>query len=234
MADAWHDPSFAREWDQAALVTNPSRADHLDMLVTLIAQLYQSGTAIVDLGMGSGLVEELIFARRPDATVIGIESSQAMIDLAQARLAPFADRYRIVQRDLVELQEGLALGEPSALMLSVQVFHHFPHAVQRALYRAIGDALATGGVFLMNDRLALDAEHLGEIYRIEWERLEESRAERSGWSGAYFLERLQHKEDYPATLEQHLVWLREAGFAATCLHLHLDRALLVGVKTANA
>jgi len=27
-----------------------------------------------------------------------------------------------------------------------------------------------------------------------------------------------------------LSWLRQAGFEATCLHLHLNRALIAGVK----
>lgn len=45
-----------------------------------------------------------------------------------------------------------------------------------------------------------------------------------------FLERLQNKEDYPASLEEHLDWLRCAGLSATCLHLHLHRALIAGKK----
>jgi hypothetical protein len=43
---------------------------------------------------------------------------------------------------------------------------------------------------------------------------------KSGWSGNDFLHKLQKKEDHPASLENQLVWLREAGFAATCLHVY--------------
>ena len=53
---------------------------------------------------------------------------------------------------------------------------------------------------------------------------------RSGLSGDDFLQQQQRKEDYPASLEEHLIWLRQAGFEATCLHLHLNRALIVAVK----
>ncbi|GHO56867.1 hypothetical protein [Ktedonobacter robiniae] len=45
-----------------------------------------------------------------------------------------------------------------------------------------------------------------------------------------FLERLQGKEDYPASLEEHLDWLRRAGLPATCLPLHLRHALIAGKK----
>ena len=51
-----------------------------------------------------------------------------------------------------------------------------------------------------------------------------------GGSSNDFLERLQGKEDYPASLEEHLDWLRRAGLSATCLHLHLHRALIAGKK----
>jgi hypothetical protein len=47
------------------------------------------------------------------------------------------------------------------------------------------------------------------------------------------LARLSHKNEYAATLEQHLAWMREAGFAATCLHLQLNRALMAGVTPAR-
>jgi hypothetical protein len=37
--------------------------------------------------------------------------------------------------------------------------------------------------------------------------------------------------DQPATLEEHLQWLREAGFAeVACLHLHGNRALFAARK----
>jgi hypothetical protein len=43
---------------------------------------------------------------------------------------------------------------------------------------------------------------------------------------------LRQKGEFTATLEQHLAWLRAAGFAATCLQLQVNRALVVGFKPA--
>lgn len=49
-----------------------------------------------------------------------------------------------------------------------------------------------------------------------------------GSTYAKHLEVLAHQGDDPAGLEEHLAWFRDAGFEAACLHLHANRALIVG------
>jgi hypothetical protein len=63
-----------------------------------------------------------------------------------------------------------------------------------------------------------------------WEWLEQQAEHKSGKSGEQFLTGLRGKDDSPALLEEHLAWLAEAGFAAGCLHLSLNRALVAAVK----
>jgi len=91
----------------------------------------------------------------------------------------------------------------------------------------VADLLAEDGIFLLMDRIALDADHFADLYRVAWNHLEKGSAVKSGQSGDEFLKQLEHKEDHPATLEEHLRWLREASFSATCLHCYLNRALFV-------
>jgi SAM-dependent methyltransferase len=232
MEDQWDDPSFASHWDQIALIGTPTRAEQLDILLALIADVYKEGTAILDLGIGSGLVEERLFARVPAAYVVGIESSQAMLDLAKPRLAPFEQRYSIIQRDFTDLKAINLPSETYSIVISVQAFHHLPHPVQQDLFQTIFDLLPPNGIFLFLDRILLEPEHFADLYRTVWNRLVLVNGAKSSLSGDGFLQQLQDKGDYPATLEEHLAWLRAAGFAATCLHMHLNRVLLAGVKEA--
>jgi tRNA (cmo5U34)-methyltransferase len=232
MKDEWQDPEFAAQWDQEARagIRNATRAEQVDILISYIADFYKEGNALLDLGMGSGLVEELLFARRPDAYVVGIESSQAMIDLAKTRLAPFAQQYLLIYQDLTDIEQIALPLATYQVVFSVQALHHLGSEVQQKLYRSLFELLPPGGVFLLNDRIALDPGPFSDLYHSIWNRLERVSAAKSGINGDEFLQRLQHKEDYPASLEEHLSWLRQAGFEATCLHLHLNRALIVGVK----
>ena len=231
--DEWENPEFAQHWDAVVSAANPSRAEQLDILTAIAERVYVPGTGILDLGIGSGLVELALFARVPEARIAGVEQSEAMIALAGQRLAPFVGRCQIVRHDLAEIA-SLTLPERTySVAFSVQTLHHIPHEAQRAVYEFVARLLPPSGVFLHMERVALDAETFADVIPPAWEALE-SRAEvKSGGTAEDFLARLSHKNEYAATLEQHLAWLREAGFAATCLHLQLNRALIAGVTTAR-
>jgi hypothetical protein len=92
------------------------------------------------------------------------------------------------------------------------------------------DGTAPGANWAHIGYAALDADHFADLYRAVWKRLEQRSEIKSGLSGDDFLEQVQHKADYPASLEEHLDWLLEAGLCATCLHLHLNCALIAAVK----
>jgi SAM-dependent methyltransferase len=164
---------------------------------------------------------------------VGVEQSEAMIALAEQRLAPFAGRCQIVRHDLAS-SERLPLPERAySVAFSVQTLHHIPYEAQRAVYQYVARLLPPGGAFLHMERVALDAETFAEAIAPAWEALERRAEVKSGGTAEDFLARLSHKSEYAATLEQHLAWLREAEFAATCLHLQLNRVLIAGVKPAR-
>jgi tRNA (cmo5U34)-methyltransferase len=230
--DDWENPDFAQHWDAVVSAANSSRAEQLDILAANVERVYLPGTSILDLGLGSGLVEPLLFARLPQAQIVGVERSLAMITLAERRLAPFADRCQIVRHDLGEIA-SLTLPERTySVVFSVQTLHHIPHEAQRTVYQFVAQLLPPGGVFLHMERVALDADMFAPLIASTWDVLESRAETKSGGSADEFLARLSHKSEYAATLEQHLAWLREARFAAICLHLQLNRALMVGVKPA--
>jgi SAM-dependent methyltransferase len=231
--DDWENPAFAQRWDAVVSAANPSRAEQLDILAAIVERVYAPGTSVLDLGLGSGLVELALFARVPEAYVVGVEQSEAMIALAEHRLAPFAGRCRIVRHDLADI-EKLTLPEGIySVAFSVQTLHHIPHEAQQAVYQFVARHLPPGGVLLHMERVALDAQTFADVIPPAWEALESHAEVKSGGTAEDFLARLSHKSEYAATLEQHLTWLREAGFAATCLHLQLNRALMAGVKPAR-
>jgi tRNA (cmo5U34)-methyltransferase len=230
MRDEWENPKFAIEWDQTNLQHNPSRTEQLDMLISLLTNIYQEGTTILDLGIGSGLVENQIFARLPNASVVGVDSSAAMLSLAQQRLAAFARQCTFIQHDFADMASLVLPARAYQCAISVQALHHIPHQRQQALFQFVADLLPPNSIFLNMDRVDLDVDHFSGLYRVLWEHLEEQGVFKNNLNGEEFLQRLRSKDDYPALLETQLSWLKDAGFSATCLHLSLNRALIVGVK----
>src|SRR5579862_6213955 len=100
MTQDFHDPNMVRQWDSDPARQNPTRPEQLDLLISILADVYQSGDTILDLGFGSGIVEALIFERIPSAQVIGVDSSPTMMALAHERLKPHADQYRAIEHNL--------------------------------------------------------------------------------------------------------------------------------------
>src|SRR5918997_895131 len=98
MVQDFTDEATARAWDVDPASTNPTRTEQLDIPLTLDEREYRPGSAILDIGMGSGRVEESLLGRLPDAFV-GVDASEAMLALAAGRLSGLRDRYEVHLHD---------------------------------------------------------------------------------------------------------------------------------------
>lgn len=232
--DDWTDPETARSWSDNPFTHNPTRAEHLDMLLTLLEEEYRPHTTILDIGLGSGLVEEAIFKRIPDAYIVGVDASRAMLELAYARLRGYEGQYEVVVHDLRELETLELPDEDYSVAISVQTIHNVEDKYKKGIFKLVYDALQPGGLFLIVDRIAVDTPALFGPYRTVWGRLDRlhsgSYRSREGSTFEEHTQGVASRGDLPITLEQHLDWLREAGFEVACLHLHGNRALFAARK----
>jgi ubiquinone/menaquinone biosynthesis C-methylase UbiE len=227
--ERWHDKEFTVRWDRQIADSYPSRALQVSLLVSLLKGLYEPDNWIVDLGFGSGRVEEQLLLARDDARIVGIDSSAAMIDLARQRLARWSAQWQPVQHDLAEIDTVALPAGAYQIAISVQVLHHLKHEAQRAQHRWAHKILEPGGWYLIIDKRELADGDLAP-YELAWDALEQNPQWRTGRSFAEHLQHEREKGHTPATMEQALDWLAEAGFAASCLHAHLDRLLIVARK----
>ncbi len=232
----FQDKATAISWDKDTISANPSRPEQLDMLITLIEDGYQPGKTILDLGFGTGLVEEQIFRRIPVAQIVGVDASQAMMELAHPRLEAFKDQYVTVQHDLSQL-DGLQLPERDyQFVFSVQTLHHLTDEQMQMAYHFIYNTLEAGGLFLLLDRIAVEKSALYDCYQSLWRRQDRVYGSQvASGEGATHTEHqavVRTRGDIPMGLERHLELMREAGFEAACLHLQTNRALFAARKPA--
>jgi cyclopropane fatty-acyl-phospholipid synthase-like methyltransferase len=229
----WSDPEIARRWNADNTSHNPTRLEQLDILLSVLADEYTPGTAILDIGMGAGHVEEMLFRRISGAFVLGTDFSEAMLAIAQERLAPYAGQYEIVRQDLTHAWDTQLPSYEYSVAFSVQVIHNVAHAHKKEAFAFIYAALMPGGLFLLQDRIRVSTPALFSAYGSVWDRLDRLAGARHR-EGKTFEEHersVSTRGDRPATLEEHLDWLRETGFAeVACLHLHGNRALIASRK----
>lgn len=159
---------------------------------------------IVDLGIGTGALAAACMAIRPDATVIGLDCDEGMLDVARVRLAGIP-RVTLLAKDF--LQTPL---QPCDALLACLSLHHIrTPAAKQAFYAKCRATLQPSGILVSADCLPGKDERVAAQHREAWlTHLQRTctRAEAEGllesWAG----------EDVYFPLEDELDWLRAAGF----------------------
>jgi tRNA (cmo5U34)-methyltransferase len=227
--DQWHSDETARAWDSGESDQLPTRAEQEQILLALLAATPIGDGAVLDLGVGSGLVAEAVLDLLPEARLVGIDSSEAMLELARRRLGRFGSRATILRGDLSELDK---LELPRTLYraaFSVQTMHHLSGRDWADAARWTAELVEPGGLIVIVDRVQI-AESLFRDWAVVWSRIDSRVPE----SYMEHLAELTAGGDRPTRLHDQLRWLDEAGLEADCLHLYGNRALLVARKAGHA
>jgi L-threonylcarbamoyladenylate synthase len=100
---------------------------------------------VLELGTGTGETARRLLARHPDAFLVGIDESPAMLAEARRRLP--AER---VSLRVGAIENPLPDG-PFDLVASALCVHHLPGDAKRDLFARVRDRLAPGGLFVLAD-----------------------------------------------------------------------------------
>ena len=165
--------------------------------------------SILDLGCGTGLELDFIFARVPNARVTAVDLSSEMLARLKARLerAWYGPRVEIVQGSYLTMP-FTAGGFDYAV--SVQTMHHFTPDVKMGLYTRIAHALKAGGMYIEGDYVVPPDEERSLLARYD-ETVKSLRA--NGIIGVDELVDGKYHIDIPLSVQSQVAILREAGFA---------------------
>lgn len=233
--DAWNDPGFAADWDDAGnLLTNPDRLRQLSLLADLVVA--SGATRLLDLGIGSAQVEAAIARRHPGfldrCHVTGIDASAAMLDLARQR----CERDGLSNVDLVRADftsiASLELEAPPDAIICVQALHEVTDEVKRAVINRARAWLPPGRPFLILDRFAYPAGNWLDDWRATWDWLRAD-APADVMEFDEYHRRYSAKTDHVSTVEACQDWLDEAGFESTCPYRCFNRAMIVARAAAR-
>ena len=182
-----------------------------------MAALLPEGTArLLDLGCGTGLELEPIFARFPALRVTGVDLTAAMLDRLRVK---FPDRdLTLIRGSYVGMDFGR---ERYDAAVSFETLHHLEPEEKGALYRRVWEALTPEGVYVECDYIAATAEEEAAL------RAEHRRLRMEAGAGGDTL----YHFDIPCTLEHQRALLEAAGFVqVTAEPLEGDTVLLTARK----
>jgi SAM-dependent methyltransferase len=198
--ESWHSRDYVAQWTGEDVIANmlelPRRIS-----VAIVREAQVPVSHVVDLGSGHGPYLELYLRSFEEARGTWVDSSEAMEELARARLADFGERVTFVIGDLEKLDDVNL--DAADVVLSSRVLHHFsPESLSR-VYRCVHDLLVPGGFFYNLDHVGAPGD---------WEQ--RYRRIRAQFTGARRQALKPHRHDYPlAPVENHLRWAADAGFA---------------------
>jgi cyclopropane fatty-acyl-phospholipid synthase-like methyltransferase len=202
----WVDVKRAEAWPSFR-ESLPHAADSEAMLVGHL--LNGSVRHVLDLGTGDGHLVALIRRRFPDAHFLGLDLSAAMVSAAQTRFVDL-ETVSFAQHDLMQSLRA-ELGRFD-LIVSALAIHHLPDERKRALFAEVMAQLEDGGRFYDLDCVTSPSPELHALSQSAF-----------GFDG-----RSSDPSDQPASMQDQLDWLTQAGFEQVDCHWKWMELALVG------
>jgi len=239
----WNKQELAAGYDASAEYVHPHYLELQQFLVDML--LAANGTRyVVDLGGGTGRLAERILAASPSARALVVDQSEAALEIAAQRVAPFEGRGQVALSRLQDDWTPLLADQPTAIV-SMSAIHHLDAGEKQQLYQRCFDALAPGGILANGDEIRDedDAVYLqqlqtwgrhmdamiaaGNIAESFHDALHQWQARNIGSFG----EPRTSGDDCHQTIAEQLDYFRQAGFRQVDAPWHRDMwAVLRGVK----
>ncbi len=247
--------TWVDRWDRMQQHYLVKRSERLETVCRTVAQTQPSVERVVDLGCGTGSLMLAFLEAFPDAEVCGIDLDPRLLWLAEARLARFGSRARLVLADLRGGSWKEEVPKPADSVVSATALHWLSPAQIARLYREVHQVMRVGGIFLNADHVASDSMQIQRYWERHREQMRSAESdpeiiqEREPWDGFWssYSEALGPAAhpidptpigDREGAVEEgmplawHLDRLREVGFAHVDCFWRCDcDAIYGGVRT---
>lgn len=190
----------------------------------LVKEFGEKKIAVLELGIGTGLTSQVVLDSVNVAKYAGIDFSQSMLDGAQKRL----EKYYLE----LELEDYATADFPKEndLVISVISIHHqATPADKQRLFKKIYNCLSVDGIFIFGDLFTRRDKYeaaLNEAHHFH-HLVENAVDEKTLAEWAHHYKFINHLD----TIENQMVWLKEAGFSEVeVLYSKFNTALIIAKK----
>ncbi len=194
---------IAEDYDELIRKVVPQYEEQHDVILSLIPFDRGQKINVLDLGAGTGPLAELVLRNFSQAHVEAMDLSEKMLEVCARRLAKFEKRFVLRCQDF----EHMELRNKYDVVMAGLAIHHLSHEAKRRCFSKIREALNPGGVLIIRDLVKGPGPRLDAMYEELWD----AHMRKNGVEPEKIREN-GRKNDIPATMQEHLNWLRDAGF----------------------
>jgi ubiquinone/menaquinone biosynthesis C-methylase UbiE len=232
---AYSDAERVRRYDTDMDLLHPNRHKMAEVAFDVLPYCCSDKLVALDLGIGTGFFTSQFLQRYPNATVVGVDGSDAMIRLAGTRLRERRDDVRFVTTTFEDLDRTGIDRESLDIVFSSYALHHLSPPSKRRVLHAAVNWLKPGGWFLNADMVSSEHTDIEKIIREIRARGIDSRnagADPRFADMATILEFLggldESEGDHPLTIEDDLDLVRRAGVANATVFWQEYREVVYG------
>ena len=222
----WKEPErvaeYIERWDREAEDTKRI----FDVLTSIIPHDRQAAIRVLDVGSGHGVVAAAVLDAFPNATAVGLDISEAMMEEGSERMKRFGSRFRYQVGDFADgvLPDELGTFD---VVVSSRAIHHLTGDGKKSLFTSIYEHLDNGGCFLDIDNMRPRDDFMRGRYSYAADPNAAPRPPRPADAPP----RQGGGREFPEPVENQLDYLTAAGFPhVDCVWKSLGRALIGGFK----
>jgi SAM-dependent methyltransferase len=179
---------------------------------------------VLDIGAGYGAVAAAVLDRFPNATAVGLDISEPMMEEGRKRMARFGDRFSYFVGDFAD--GGLPADLPGTFDAAVASasIHHLPSEAKQRLYKELFAKTNPGGCFFNVDQVRPMGDDTQEWYRARRQRDQEAGREAPRQPNPHALQTHHHIETAP----DQMAMTRTAGYVQVDVFYKQLRQTIIG------
>lgn len=231
--------AIVKRFDERQKIVGIAADERDEAVLTMIPFKAEDTFRLLDLGAGMGRFSHKIAGQFPRAQITCVDGSEKMLQAAKDRITENVDQFSFVCADFGNASWIESVSGAFDVIVSTGAIHHINDARKWMLFAEIHGLLKDGGFFINGELVrskydVLNAKYYDDIWAsyiqektkevLGVQRLIKDVRER-------MYEAMKREGDTPATVEDQLEWLREAGFkVAECVWRHYLIAVVVGIR----
>jgi SAM-dependent methyltransferase len=220
LREDWFSDEYVDDWIGRQEDRNSERQHQFAMIRSIIPRRADEPFRYLNIGAGDGRLDECLLAHFPRAEATLLDGSTRMLEHARERLRAFNGRVTFAEGDLRADWSASVTGPVDVAVSTIAIHNLREGSLIRKVYTDAFALLADGGFLVNLDYLRASSPRLTPLSAL-------ALASRDAWP----MGRPRSGSGSSGTIEEQLIWLRDAGFAPVdCFWKEFQVAMFGGFK----